>query len=69
MQIICATPQAAADVLAILFAAHVDPLQGYTIQTAVSTNPPLIVTMAVGLPAAILAQIRAVADTTIDDED
>jgi hypothetical protein len=47
MQIVCATPHAAAQVLTILYAAHFQPIRDFTIQPVLSIMPPLIFTMVV----------------------
>jgi hypothetical protein len=65
MQIVCATPHAAAQVLAILYAAQCEPVRDFRIQPVLSTTPPLIFTMLVTLTAAQLAKIRTVPDTTV----
>ena len=65
MQIVCATPQAAVQVLDILYAAQLQPVRDFAITPLLSTTPPLIFTMLVILTAAQVAKIRAVADTTI----
>ena len=65
MQITCATPQAAAAVLTILYAGHLQPARDFTIQPILSPTPPLIFTMLVALPIAQVTKIRAVPDTTI----
>ena len=65
MQIVCATPQAAAHVLTILYAAQFQPIRDFTIQPVLSITPPLIFTMLVILTAAQVRKIGALADTTI----
>ena len=65
MQIVCATPQAAAQVLTILYAAHFQPVRDFTIQPILSTTPPLIFTMLVALPVKQMMAIRAIADTIV----
>jgi hypothetical protein len=65
MQIVCATPQAAAEVLTILYAAQLQGDGDFTIQAVRSPKPPLIFTMIVALTAMQLAKIRAIPDTTI----
>ncbi|MEO7909229.1 MAG: hypothetical protein ABIV47_06220 [Roseiflexaceae bacterium] len=65
MQIVCATPQAAAEVLTILYAARLQPVRDFTIQPVLSTTPPLIFTVLADLTAAQLTKIGAIADTMI----
>ena len=65
MQIVCATPRAAAQVLTLLLAANLQPIRDFEIQPIYSTTPPLIFTMLVILTAVQVTKIRAVADTTI----
>ena len=65
MQIVCATPHAAAQVLTLLLAANLQPIRDFEIQPIYSTTPPLIFTMLVILTAVQVTKIRAVADTTI----
>jgi hypothetical protein len=65
VQIVCATPHAAAQVLTLLLAAHLQPIRDFEIQPVLSTTPPLIFTMLVILTAVQVAKIRAVPDTTI----
>ena len=65
MQIVCATPHAAAQVLTLLLAAHLQPIRDFEIQPVFSTTPPLIFTMLVILTAVQVTKIRALADTTI----
>jgi hypothetical protein len=67
MQIVCATPQAAAHVLTILYAADLQPVRDFEIRPVLSTTPPLIFTMLVTLPAAQVTKIGAVPDTTIGE--
>jgi len=67
MQIVCATPQAAAQVLTILYAAHFQPVRDFTIQPILSITPPLIFTMLGALTDAQVRAIGAVADTTISE--
>jgi hypothetical protein len=65
MQIVCATPQAVAEVLTILYAAQLQPDGDFTIQAVRSPKPPLIIRMIVALTAMQVAKIRAIPDTTI----
>jgi hypothetical protein len=65
VQIDCATPHAAAQVLTILLRAGLRPIHDFTIQPILSTTPPLIFTMLVALTIAQVTKIRAVPDTTI----
>lgn len=67
MRIVCATPQAAAHVLTILYGAQLPPVRDFTIQPVLSTTPPLIFSMAVALTDAHYAKIRTVPDTTIEE--
>jgi hypothetical protein len=68
MQIICATPHAAAQVLTILYAAQFQPVRDFTIQTVLSITPPLIFTMIVALPIALVLKLSAVPDTTVSNK-
>jgi hypothetical protein len=65
MQIICATAQAAAAVLTMLYAAQLQPVRDFTIQPVFSITPPITYTPLAALTAAQVTKIRAVADTTI----
>ena len=65
MRITCTTPQAAAQVLAILYAAQLQPERDFEIHPILSTTPPITFTMLGSLPAEQVAKIRAVADTEI----
>jgi hypothetical protein len=67
MQIVCATPHAAAQVLTILYAADLQPVRDFTIQPVLTTTPPLIFTMVAVLSEAQCAKLRAVPDTTIGE--
>jgi hypothetical protein len=67
MHIVCTTPQAAAQVLTILYAARLQASRDFTIQPVLTTTPPLIFTMLVLLTAAQVTKIRAVPDTTIGE--
>jgi len=65
MQIVCTTVSAAAQVLQILIAAHLQPIRDYQLQPAFVITPPITYTMLVALTAAQTTKIRALADTTI----
>jgi hypothetical protein len=65
VQIVCATVSAAAQVLRILMAAHLQPTRDFTIQPILSTTPPITFIMLGVLTAAQVRKIRAVADTTV----
>jgi hypothetical protein len=65
MQIVCATPEAAAKVLSILYAAHLQLRQDFTIQPVLSITPPFIFSILITLTTAQVTKIRAVADTEI----
>lgn len=65
MQIICTTTRAAAQVLAFLLSAHLQPIRHFEIRPIFSTIPPITYTLYSALTAAQQAQIRAIADTTI----
>ena len=65
MQIVCATPHAAAQVLTILYAAQFQPVRDFTIQPVLSITPPLIFTMLVSIPVMQVTKIRAISDITI----
>jgi hypothetical protein len=67
VQIVCATPHAAAEVLSLLYAAHLQPARDFTIQPILSTTPPLIFTMLVILTSAQVTKIRALSDTTVSE--
>jgi hypothetical protein len=67
MQIVCATPQAAAQVLTLLYAAQLQGVQDFRIQPILSTKPPLIFTMLAVLSAAQVREIGAMPDTTISE--
>ena len=65
MQIICATTAAAAQVLAILLAADLHPVQDFEIRPILSTTPPITYTMLTVLKHAQRAKLRAVVDIAI----
>ena len=65
MQIVCATPHAAAQVLEILLTAHLQIISDFTIEPVFATTPPIVFTLLVIVSAAQVRKIRAVADTTI----
>jgi hypothetical protein len=65
MQFVCATPQAAAQGLTILYAAQFQLVRDFTIQPILSTTPPLSFTMLMTLAAAQVSKIGAVRDTTV----
>jgi hypothetical protein len=65
MRIICATPQAAARVVSILFAACLEPVRDFEIRPILAIEPPITFTMLVVLAAAHVTKIHAIADTTI----
>jgi hypothetical protein len=67
MQIVCATPQAAAQVLNILYAAVLQPLRDFTIRPILSTKPPLIFTMVADLTPAQVRKLRGVPGTTVSE--
>ena len=50
MQIVCDTPQAAAQVLYILYRARLHSVRDFRIQPVLSTAPPLVFTTLVRLP-------------------
>jgi len=64
MTIICATMQAAAQVLAVLIQAHLRVGQDFGAR-ALDCGAPVRITLLVELPADVLRQIRAIPDTTI----
>jgi hypothetical protein len=65
MQIVCATPQAAAEVLTILAAARLQPVRDFQIRPVLSIEPPITYTMLVALTAAQMRKIRKVAAVEI----
>ena len=65
MQIVCATPHAAAQVLEILLTAHLQIISDFSIEPVFATTPPIVFTLLVIVSAAQVRKIRAVADTTI----
>ena len=65
MQIVCATPQAAVQVLDILYAAQLQPVRDFAITPILSTTPPLIFTLLAILTAAQVIKIGAIPDTTV----
>lgn len=67
MQIVCATPQAAAQVLGLLYAVEFQLLQDFTILPIAVMTPPFIFTVLSSLTATQLAKIRAVPDTTVSE--
>ena len=65
MQIICTTTTAAAEVLACLLAAHLQPSRHFEIRPTFTIIPPITYTMLSILTKAQMRQIGAVANTTI----
>ncbi len=65
MRIVCVTPQAAAQVLTILYGAQLQLVRDFELRPVLSTTPPLTFTMLVKLSAAQVSKIRAIADTAI----
>ena len=65
MHIVCTSASAAAQVLRILMAAHLQPIRDFEIHPILSTTPPITFTMLVILTAVQVTKIRAVPDTTI----
>jgi hypothetical protein len=65
VQIVCATVSAAAQVLRILMAAHLQPIRDFKIRPVLSLTPPITFTMLVILTTAQMTKIRALADATI----
>jgi hypothetical protein len=65
MQIVCRTDDAAAQVLRILLAAGLLPRRDYEIDPISSTAPPITFTLRSTIPAAKLAQMYTLADTTV----
>jgi hypothetical protein len=65
MQIVCTTTSAAGQVLAILLTAQLVPVRDFEIRPIISTTPPITFTMLLVLSAPLLAQIRALPDTTV----
>lgn len=65
MHIICTTPQAAAEVIEILFSTGLHTVHDFTMRPILSTTPPLIFTMLIALTAAQVTKINTVADTTV----
>jgi hypothetical protein len=65
MQIVCTTPQAAAQVLTILAAARLQPVRDFQIRPVLSIEPPITYTMLVALTAAQMRKIRKVAAVDI----
>jgi hypothetical protein len=65
MRIVCATTQAAAEVLQLLLAAGLHPGRDFEISPIFSTTPPIFYTVSTALSHANRDKIRAMADTTI----
>jgi hypothetical protein len=65
MQIMCATPQAAAQLLTILYAAHFQVVRDFEIRPILSTVPPITFTMLTTLKRTQRAKIRTLADVEI----
>jgi hypothetical protein len=65
MQIVCTTPQAAAQVLTILGAAGLQPVRDFEIRPVLSIEPPITYTMLTVLERAQRAKIRRVTDVEI----
>jgi hypothetical protein len=63
MQIVCTTPQAAAQVLHLLLTAGLRPIRDFEIHPVLSTAPPITYTMLTVLKRAHRAKIHALADT------
>jgi len=67
MQIVCDTPQAAAQVLYILYRARLHSVRDFRIQPVLSTAPPLVFTTLVRLPLWQVSRLRRVSGTTIGE--
>jgi hypothetical protein len=65
MTIICATIQAATQVLAVLLDARLWPGRSFHIAVSYPLIPPFTLTILVTLPADVLRHLRAIPDTTI----
>ena len=65
MQIVCTTPQAAANVLQLLFAAELRPIHDFEISPVLSIVPPITYTLLCILTCAQRTKLSALADTTI----
>ena len=65
MHIVCTTASAAAQVLRILMAAHLQPIRDFEIRPILSTTPPITFTILVILTAVQVTKIRTVPNTTI----
>jgi hypothetical protein len=65
VQIVCTAARAAAEVLMILLAAHLQPIRDFAVQPILSIAPPITFTMLVILTAVQVRKIVAIADTTI----
>ena len=67
MQIVCDTPQAAAQVLYILYRARLQPVRDFRMQPVLSTAPPLVFTTLVRLPLRQVSKLCRVPGTTIGE--
>lgn len=65
MQIVCTTTDAAAEVLQLLLIAGMGLRRDFTLHPVMDITPPITFTLLVTLDAALLAEIRAVPDTTV----
>ena len=65
MLIVCTTMRAAADVLGILLGAGLRPGDAFRLTGPLQPGPPVQFTLSEAIPADLLAQLRAIPDTTI----
>jgi len=65
MQIVCTTTSAAAQVLAFLLAAHLQPIRHFEIRPILSTIPPITYTLYSALTDKQVTQICTIAHTTV----
>lgn len=65
MQIVCATTQAAAQVLIVLLSAGLQPARDFELDPVLSLIPPITYTMYSSIPAPQMAKLRSIANTTV----
>ena len=69
MQIACTTTSAATEVVALLLGAHLRSGREFRLTGLYPPGTPIYVTLSKAISAHLVAQIRAIPDTTIVEED
>ena len=69
MQIACTTTRAAAEVVSLLLDAHLRPGRDFRLTGPWPPGTPIYVTLSLTPPAYLVAHVRAIPDTTIEEEE